>query len=104
MGAYLASKALQRPKFVFALYGHEGLHYTRSKVDIMLNEVIGYMANSHWQTVLAGRPLVPVLWPSQFEEMLSSASDPSERMSLSGFVAHIRDRVKSASLPDPYVV
>ena len=89
--------------FVFTLYGHEAIEYGKTKVDLMLDEVIPYMQTSTWQTVQDNRPLVPVLWPTKFRDMLAAHTD-SEQMTLEEFVSHIRQRVMAAGLEDPYMV
>jgi len=93
-----------KTKFVFALYGHNAIDYGRTKVNKMLDEIIEYMKLPHWQTVKGNRPLVPVLWPLQFESMLAAQSSSSERMTLSEFVELIRARVVEAGLKNPYIV
>jgi len=104
LDAYLASPLRSQVNFVFALFGADAIDYGRTKVNRMLDEIIGYMRMPEWQTVKDGRPLVPVLFPMKFKRMLESQADPAERMTLAGFVGHIRQRVQAAGLPNPYVV
>jgi hypothetical protein len=54
--------------------------------------------------VLDQRPLVPVLFPRQFERDLVNQSNPAERMSLAEFVGHVRQRTLAAGLQNPYNV
>ena len=105
LDAYLRNTRTDKTKFVTALYGHGTLKYSRSMVDLMLDEVIAYMQLPQWQTVLDGRPLLPVLWPIKFKDHLASedlAAD--EQMTLAEFVQHIRTRVMAVGLQDPYLV
>lgn len=104
LDAYLNNTRSDKTKFVFALYGHDAIKYGRTKVDIMLDEIIEYMKLSDWQTVKGNRPLVPVLWPLQFESMLAAQTSASERMTLAQFVDLIRDRATEAGLKNPYIV
>ncbi len=104
LDAYLKNTRTDKIKFIFALYGHEAIKYGRTKVNLMLDEIVPFMKLPHWQTVKGNRPLVAVLWPLQFESMLEAQSSSSERMSLSGFVELIRSRVTSAGLANPYIV
>ena len=104
LDVYLQNSREDKIKFVFTLYGHHAIDYGRSKVDLMLDEIISYMQLPSWQKVKENRPLLPVLWPIQFKEMLESQIEPSERMSLSEFVAHIRTRVMAVGLENPYIV
>ncbi len=105
LDAYLKNTRTDKTKFVTALYGHGSLKYNRSMVDLMLDEVIAYMQLPHWQTVLDGRPLLPVLWPIKFKEHLASEElAANEQMNLAEFVQHIRDRVTAVGLADPYLV
>ncbi len=104
LDAYLNNTREDKTKFVFALYGHSAIDYGRTKVNLMLDEIVGYMQLPSWQKVMGNRPLVPVLWPLQFEEMLSSQSSPEERMPLSEFVELVRSRVMEAGLENPYIV
>lgn len=104
LDAYLNNQREDKIKFVFALYGHEAIDYGRSKVNLMLDEIVAYMQLPSWQKVLGNRPLVPVLWPLQFESMLVSQADEEERMTLSEFVDLIRTRVMAAGLENPYII
>ncbi len=104
LDAYLNNTRSDKTKFVFALYGHEAIKYGRSKVNTMLDEIIPYMQLHHWQTVKGNRPLVPVLWPLQFESMLEAQSNSSERMALAEFVGLIRERAAEVGLENPYIV
>jgi len=104
LDAYLNNTRGDKTKFVFALYGHNGVHYGRTKVNKMLDEIVQYMQLPHWQTVKKNRPLVPVLWPLQFESMLAAQTSSSERMTLAQFVELIRKRVTDAGLGNPYIV
>jgi hypothetical protein len=54
--------------------------------------------------VLDQRPLLPVLFPRQFETDLVNQSNPAERMSLAEFVGHVRQRTLAAGLQNPYIV
>lgn len=103
LDAYLASPKRDRINFVSALYGHRGIDYGRTEVDLMLDELIPMMQLPVWQTVSGGRPLVPVLWPSRFEEMLGNKTG-DEHMTLPEFVSHVRQRITSVGLPEPYLV
>ena len=58
LDAYLAHKGPNKPNFVTALFGFAALNYSKSLVDVMLQEVLKYMQLPHWQTVLGGRPLL----------------------------------------------
>jgi len=104
LDAYLNNTREDKTKFVFALYGHNGVQYGRTKVNTMLDEILLYMQLPHWQTVKKNRPLVPVLWPLQFESMLAAQTSSLERMTLAQFVELIRKRVKDAGLENPYIV
>jgi hypothetical protein len=104
LDAYLNNTRSDKTKFVFALYGHDAIKYGRTKVDKMLDEIIEYMKLSDWQTVKGNRPLVPVLWPLQFESMLAAQTSASERMTLAQFVELIRTRATEAGLKNPYIV
>jgi len=104
LDAYLNNTRLDKTKFTFALYGHEAINYGRTKVNLMLDEIIGYMQLPSWQTVKGGRPLVPVLWALQFESQLTGQTDPDEYMTLAEFVTLIRTRAASVGLSDPYIV
>jgi len=104
LDAYLNNTREDKTKFVFALYGHDAIDYGRTKVNLMLDEIIAYMQLPSWQKVKGNRPLVPVLWPLQFETMLASQESSEERMTLSEFVDLIRSRVMAAGLENPYIV
>jgi hypothetical protein len=67
----------------------------------MLEEVIAYMKLPHWQTVLRRRPLLPMLFPTNFEAALAKHTDPAERIKLPECVAYIRTRAKAAGLLNP---
>ena len=75
LDAHMASKIpeAKKMKFVWALYGHNAIHYTSGKVKLMMDETIEYIKEPNWQTVLDGRPLIPVLWPDGFKKQLSAA-------------------------------
>ena len=104
LDAYLNNTREDKTKFVLALFGHNGVKYNRTKVELMLDETIEYMKSKHWQTVLGGRPLVPVLRPSVFDSQLANQASSDERMSLSEFVELIRTRAAEVGLKDPYIV
>ena len=104
LDAYLTHNGTQKPNFVTALFGFESLGYGRSKVDLMMDEVVGYMQLPHWQTVLGERPLLPVLFPRQFESSLVNQTGPAERMTLAEFVRHLRHRARAIGLRNPYIV
>ncbi len=104
LDAYLNNTREDKTKFVFALYGHAAIDYGRTKVNLMLDEIVGYMQLPSWQKVMGNRPLVPVLWPLQFESMLAAQDSPEERMTLSEFVELVRSRVMEAGLDNPYIV
>ncbi|MCP4314395.1 MAG: hypothetical protein GY790_24335 [Bacteroidetes bacterium] len=104
LDAYLLNTREDKTKFVCALYGKMAMNYGRTKVDLMLDEAISYMLLPEWQTVLTGRPLVPVLFPEGFRDQLEGQPDPAERMSNAEFIQHIRDRVMAAGLRNPYIV
>lgn len=104
LDAYLAHRGTNKPNFVTALFGFSALNYSKSLVDVMLEEVLPYMQLPHWQTVLGGRPLLPVLYPANFEINLGNQSSPAERMSLAEFVAYLRNRTMAAGMKDPYIV
>ena len=93
----------QKMKFVWALYGHGTIHYTRSKVAAMMDETMEYLIMDNWQTVMDNRPLVIVLRPEQFRSDLETARG-AERMTGYEFVDYIRTRVKTAGLNNPYIV
>ncbi|MHC4248798.1 MAG: hypothetical protein ACYS9X_06685 [Planctomycetota bacterium] len=105
LDCHMASRIPEARKmnFVWALYGHGAIHYTRSKVAAMMDETMEYVRMPNWQTVLGGRPLVIVMWPERFGSDLKAAKG-NERMSGAGFVEYIRARVKATGLRDPYVV
>ena len=90
-------------KFVWALYGHGTIHYTRTKVAAMMDETIEYLTMPNWQKVMDDRPLVIVLRPERFRTDLESAR-AQERMTGREFVAYIRARVTGAGLRNPYIV
>jgi len=90
-------------KFVWALYGHQAIHYTRSKVAAMMDETMAYIKMDNWQKVMDDRPLVIVLWPEQFRSDLEGARR-GERMTGREFVEYIRTRVRAAGLNNPYMV
>ena len=48
LDAYLKHQGL-KPKFVTALFGFSALNYSRTSVDVMLDEVLTYMQLPHWQ-------------------------------------------------------
>lgn len=89
--------------FVWALYGHGTIHYTRSKVAAMMDETIEYLTMPNWQKVMDNRPLVIVLWPERFRSDLEGAR-AQESMTGREFVAYIRTRVQGAGLENPYIV
>jgi len=105
LDAHMASKMPEAKKmnFVWALYGHDSIHYTRSKVAAMMDETIEYVKMPNWQKVMNGRPLIIVLRPENFRRDLASAHG-EEKMTGSEFVKYIRERVKAAGLKNPYVV
>ena len=90
-------------KFVWALYGHGTIHYTRNKVAAMMDETIEYLKMDNWQRVLDNRPLAIVLRPELFRSDLEAASG-RQRMTGREFVDYIRARVKGAGLRNPYIV
>jgi hypothetical protein len=90
-------------KFVWALYGHGAIQYTRSKVAAMMDETIEYLKMDNWQKVMGNRPLVIVLRPERFRSDLEGARG-AERMTGREFVAYIRAQVKGAGLKNPYMV
>ena len=104
LDAYLNNTREDKTKFVFALYGHDAIDYGRTKVKLMLDEIVAYMQLPSWQNVMGNRPLVPVLWPLQFEQMLADHSSTEEKMTLAEFVELIRTRVMEAGLENPYIV
>ena len=93
----------RKMKFVWALYGHSAIHYTRTKVATMMDETIEYIRMPNWQCVMDDRPLVIVLWPERFRSDLEAAAG-AERMTGREFVAYIRARVKAAGRNNPYMV
>jgi hypothetical protein len=93
----------KKMKFVWALYGHHTVKYTRAKVAAMMDETLDYIKMPNWQTVMDGRPLVPVLWPENFRAQLAAAKD-DQKMTGREFTDYIRNRVKAAGLPNPYLV
>lgn len=93
----------KKMKFVWALYGHGTVGYTRRKVTLMMDETIDYIKMPNWQTVMDGRPLIPVLWPNNFKKQLAAA-EGDEKMTARQFTDYIRARVKAAGLKDPYLV
>jgi hypothetical protein len=105
LDAHIESKIREakKMKFVWALYGHKAINYNRAKVKLMMDEMIEYIKKPNWQTVLDGRPLVPVLWPDQFKKQLGEASG-KEKMTAEEFTDYIRKRVKDAGLKNPYIV
>lgn len=105
LDAHMASKIPEARKmnFTWALYGHSAINYTRRKVKRMMDETIEYIKMPNWQTVMAGRPLIPVLWPDNFNKQLQAAKG-DQRMTGKEFTDYIRTRVKAASLKDPYIV
>jgi len=72
LDAYLLNTREDKTKFVCALYGHGSMNYGRTMVDLMLDEAISYMKLPEWQTVLTGRPLVPIIFPDKFKAMLAT--------------------------------
>jgi hypothetical protein len=105
LDCHMASTIPEAPKmnFVWALYGHRAIHYTRSKVAAMMDETMEYLIMDNWQTVMGNRPLVIVLRPEQFRSDLEAARG-AERMTGYEFVDYIRTRVKTAGLNNPYIV
>ena len=105
LDCHVASKIPEagRMKFVWALYGHSTIHYTRTKVAAMMDETIEYLKMDNWQKVMDNRPLVIVLWPERFRSDLEGARG-QERMTGREFVAYIRARVQAAGLKNPYIV
>jgi len=93
----------RRMKFVWALYGHGAILYTRTKVAAMMDETIEYLKMDNWQKVMDDRPLVIVLRPERFRSDLEGARGP-ERMTGREFVDYVRVRVKAAGLKNPYMV
>jgi hypothetical protein len=72
LDCHVASKIpeARRMNFVWALYGHSTIHYTRTKVTAMMDETIEYLKMDNWQRVLDNRPLVIVLRPGLFRSNL----------------------------------
>lgn len=105
LDAHMASviPEAKKMKFVWALYGHAAIHYTRSKVAAMMDETVEYINMPNWQTVMDGRPLIPVLWPDGFKKQLAAAKG-NEMMTSREFVEYIRTRVEAAGLRTPYIV
>ncbi|MHC4504375.1 MAG: glycoside hydrolase family 71/99 protein [Planctomycetota bacterium] len=105
LDAHMASTVpeARKMKFVWALYGHRAINYTRSKVAAMMDETIEYIAMPNWQKVMDGRPLVIVLWPGNFKKQLGAAA-AGERMRGTGFTDYVRARVKAVGLGNPYIV
>ncbi len=105
LDCHMGSTIPEAPKmhFVWALYGHGAIHYTRTKVAAMMDEIMEYLIMDNWQTVIGDRPLVIVLWPEQFGSDLETARG-AERMIGREFVDYIRMRVKAAGLNNPYIV
>lgn len=105
LDAHMASRIpeAQEMNFVWALYGHEAIDYTRSKVALMIDDTIAHMTKPNWQTVMDGRPLLPVLWPDNFKQQLAAAK-ADESMTAAEFVAYLRSRVQEAGLKNPYIV
>jgi hypothetical protein len=105
LDCHMASKIPEasKMKFVWALYGHSAILYTRSKVAAMMDETIEYIKMDNWQTVMDDRPLMIVLWPERFRSDLEGASG-AERMTGRKFVVYLRNRVKAVGLNNPYVV
>jgi hypothetical protein len=105
LDCHVASKIpeARQMKFVWALYGHGTIHYTRSKVAAMMDETIEYLKMPNWQKVMDNRPLVIVLRPELFRSDLQAARG-AKRMTGREFVDYIRARVKGAGLRNPYVV
>ncbi len=93
----------KKMNFVWALYGHNSIQYTRTKVIAMIEETLPYIQMPNWQKVMDDRPLIIVLWPQQFRSDLESAHG-EEQMTGRAFVEYIRTRVKSAGLKTPYIV
>jgi len=105
LDAHMASEIpeAKKMKFVWALYGHAAIDYTRSKVALMMDETVEYIKMANWQTVMDDRPLIPVLWPGGFKKQLAAAKG-DQRMTGRDFTEYIRARVRSAGLKDPYIV
>jgi len=105
LDCHMASKVPEagKMKFVWALYGHSAIKYTRSKVAAMMDETMEYVVRPNWQRVMDHRPLVIVLWPGTFKKDLEGAPG-KERMSGAEFVEYVRSRVKAKGFKNPYVV
>lgn len=103
--AHMASNIpeARKMKFVWALYGHQAIHYTRAKVARMMDETIPYIKMPNWQKVLDGRPLIIVLWPDQFKQQLTNSA-VEQAMTGTAFTSYLRERVTAAGLKDPYLV
>lgn len=91
LDAHMASAIpeAKKMKFVWALYGHNAINYTRSKVKLMMDETLKYMKLPNWQTVMDGRPLIPVIWPDNFKQQLAAAKD-GEKMTAKEFTDYVR--------------
>jgi hypothetical protein len=105
LDCHMASTIPEAPtmNFVWALYGHGTIHYTRTKVTALMDETIEYLTMPNWQRVMDDRPLVIVLWPERFRSDLQGTRG-RERMTGPEFVAYIRARVQDAGLNNPYIV
>jgi rhodanese-related sulfurtransferase len=105
LDAHIASNIPEasKMKFVWALYGHEAIQYTRAKVARMMDETITYIKMPSWQKVLDGRPLIIVLWPDQFKQQLANSAG-EQAMTGPAFTGYLRQRVTAAGLKDPYIV
>jgi len=105
LDCHMASTISEAPNmnFVWALYGHQAIHYTRTKITAMMDETMEYLIMDNWQTVMDNRPLVIVLWPERFRSDLEGALG-EERMTGREFVEYIRTRVKAVGLRNPYIV
>jgi len=99
LDCHMASTISEAPNmnFVWALYGHQAIHYTRTKITAMMDETMEYLIMDNWQTVMDNRPLVIVLWPERFRSDLEGALG-EERMTGREFVEYIRTRVKAVGL------
>ena len=89
--------------FVWALFGHEAMKYTRSRVAILMDETMECIKMPNWQKVMDNRPLVMVFLPENFNKQLAEATE-KEKMTANEFVEYIRTRVKAEGLNNPYVV
>ena len=105
LDCHMASKISEASKvnFTWALYAHNAIRYTRSKVAAMMDETIEYIKMPNWQTVMDGRPLIIVYHPERFRSALQVAQG-KEQMTGADFVEYIRARVDAAGLKNPYVV